>query len=288
MPVTPAEIAERGAALGGSTAVVRVIAHEEIAVHCGPDGALRPPRRRSSLRVQMLVRDGAGRRGLAEMQLGDDLGALAELAERARAIAAGSPVDLRPFPVPAPGGSHEGYDADTATLEIGRAVAAARAAASATEFALGRGREAIARAEVLRTAVASSEGVVTDDQRTATSVEARCTDDDGRLVGHGQHVSPSTALLDPVGAGLAATPPQCDWEPAPSALLRGDEYPVILRPAAAAPLLCALADAACTGPAHATGTSPYTGRLGTEVASPLLTLLDSPRYPAHPGPRDRC
>ncbi len=187
-------------------------------------------------------------------------------------------MDLRPFPVPSAGGSHEGYDPETAGLEIGRAVAAGRAAAAATEFALGRGRSAIARAEIVRTAVASSDGAVVTDARTAAGVEARCTDDDGRLVGHGLHLSPSTGLLDPVGAGLAATPPQCADHPDAPRLLSPEEHEVILRPAALAPLLCALADAACTGQAHATGMSPYTGRLGEEVAAPLLTLLDSPRY----------
>lgn len=279
MALSPAEIASRAAAVSGNAALVYVTEREDLVVLCGPDGALRPPRRRTTTRVQILVQDGAGRRGIAEGSTDGSIADLTALAERARAVAAGSPVDLRPLPIPAPGGTHEGYDEQTASLEVGRSVAAARAAASASEFALGRGRAATARCEVVRQAVASSDGDLTEDQRTAAIVEARCSDDDGRLIGHGLHASPTTALLDPVGAGLAATPPQ--WATRSSNrphTFAPAEARVILRPAALAPLLCAFADTACTGNAHATGTSPFTGRLGDEVVSPLLTLLDSPRY----------
>jgi predicted Zn-dependent protease len=51
---------------------------------------------------------------------------------------------------------------------------------------------------------------------------------------------------------------------------------VVLLSPALAPLLEALGRVACTGHAHATGTSPFTGRVGSQVAPDFVTLLDDP------------
>ncbi len=127
--------------------------------------------------------------------------------------------------------------------------------------------------------MARSGGGLAVDRRTAAQLVARATDDDGLLTGYAEGAAPQAALLDAVGLGTSAAPPLAPLgRQRTPMVLRADDHAVVLEPAALAPLLEAFARAACTGMSHATGTSPYTGRLGTRVAPNSVTIADSPRY----------
>ena len=274
-----ADVARRAAEFGGEEAVASVSLRRELVVECGPDGALRPPRRTVDLLVRLLVRDGGGRLGIARCSHATDDVQLALLAERARAQAAGGHLDLRALPDPEPGPEHEGFDEGTASLDAVHASGAARAAAASIEFALGRGRSACWRGERVDVAVARSGGGLAVDRRTAAQLIARATDDDGLLTGYAEAAAPVAALLDPLSVGAGASPPLAPLERHVGPMvLRGADHAVVLEPAALAPLLEAFARAACTGHSHATGTSPLAGRLGMAVAPVDVTIADSPRF----------
>ncbi|MEH3052802.1 MAG: metallopeptidase TldD-related protein [Patulibacter minatonensis] len=278
MAVDLESVARRAAEFGGEEAVASVSLRRALVVECGPDGALRPPRRTDELLVRVLVRDGGGRLGVA-VGGGVDDASLALLAERARAQAVGGHLDLRALPDPESGVEHEGFDEATAALDPAQASATARAAAASIQFALGRGRSATWRGEHVELAVARSGGGLVRDRRTAAQLCARATDDDGLLTGYAESAASAGGFLDAVALGASASPALAPIERHRRPLvLRGDDHAVVVEPAALAPLLEAFARTTCTGRAHATGTSPYTGRLGSYVAPPWITLLDSPRY----------
>ncbi|MBO9532168.1 MAG: hypothetical protein J7513_04240 [Solirubrobacteraceae bacterium] len=279
MPLDLADVARRAAEFGGDEAVASVTLRRELVAECGPDGTLQPPRRTDELSVRLLVRDAGGRFGLARSTGPVDDAGLAVLAERARAQAAGGTLDLAPLPDPTVGPVHEGLGDPAAALDPVQGAAAARAAAASIEFALGRGRAATYRGEEVRFAVARSDAGLTEDHRTAAQLVARATDEDGMLAGYAEAAGPDTGLLDARALGAAASPPLAPaGRPHTPIVLRGTHHAVLLEPAALAPLLEAFARVTSTGHAHLTGTSPYTGRLGTLAASELLTLVDSPRY----------
>lgn len=279
MPLDLADVARRAAEFGGEEAVASVSLRRELVVECGPDGALRPPRRTFDLLVRLLVRDGGGRLGIARCSTSVDDRQLALLAEQARAQAAGGHLDLRALPDPEPGEPHDGWDEATARLDPQQAAAAARAAAASIEFALGRGRSATWQGETVELAVARSGGGLTTDRRTGAQLVVRATDDDGLLTGYAESAATDATLLDARELGAAATPPLAPLGRARTPTVLGaQDHAVVLEPAALAPLLEAFARAACTGVSHATGTSPYTGRLGTPVAPAAVTIADSPRY----------
>lgn len=279
MALDLADVARRAAEFGGEEAVASVSLRRELVVECGPDGALRPPRRTFDLLVRLLVRDGGGRLGMARCSTSVDDRQLALLAEQARAQAAGGHLDLRTLPDPSTGDEHDGWDEATARLDPQQAAASARAAAASIEFALGRGRSATWQGETVELAVARSGGGLATDRRTGAQLVVRATDDDGLLTGYAESAAPDAALLEAMALGAAASPPLAPLDRGRSPMvLRADDHAVVLEPAALAPLLEAFARAACTGVAHATGTSPFTGRLGTSVAPRAVTIADSPRY----------
>ncbi len=279
MALDLADVARRAAEFGGEEAVASVSLRRELVVECGPDGALRPPRRTFDLLVRLLVRDGGGRLGIARCSTSVDDRQLELLAEQARAQAAGGHLDLRALPDPEPGAEHLGYDEATALLDPQQAAMSARAAAASIEFALGRGRSATWQGETVELAVARSGGGLAVDRRTGAQVVVRATDDDGLLTGYAESAAPDATLLEATTLGAAASPPLAPLgRHRTPMVLRADDHAVVLEPPALAPLLEAFARAACTGASHATGTSPYTGRLGTRVAPSGVTIVDSPRY----------
>lgn len=279
MALDLADVARRAAEFGGEEAVASVSLRRELVVECGPDGALRPPRRTFDLLVRLMVRDGGGRLGVARCSTSVDDRQLALLAEQARAQAAGGHLDLRALPDPEQGTPHEGFDAATARLDPQQASASARAAAASIAFALGRGRSATWHGESVEVAIARSGGGLAVDERTGAQLVVRATDDDGLLTGYAESAAPDAALLEAVTLGAAAAPPLAPLDRHRTPLvLRAEDHAVVLEPPALAPLLEAFARAACTGASHATGTSPYTGRLGTKIAPRAVTLADSPRY----------
>ncbi len=280
MALDLADLARRAAEFGGDEAIASVSVRRELVAHAGPSGALVPPRRTFDVLVRLLVRDGAGRLGVARCSTSTSDAHLQALADRAHDNAAASPINLMRLPVVEQGPAHDGFDALTADLDPARAAGVARAAASSVGYDLGSGRSALWRGEDVETAVASSDGGAAQDRRTGAQLIVRAADSDGRLTGFGQASAAVADLIDPLMLGIAATPPAVPFRAGSGPLLASRDDQVVLLPAALAPLLEVLARAACTGHAHATGTSPFTGRLGTAVAGALITLSDDPLHPA--------
>lgn len=278
MAVDVADLARRAAAFGGEEAVASVSLRRELTVRATPDGVSAPPRRTFDVLVRLMVRDGAGRIGIARCScsLGDPQ--LEGLAEQAHAQAAAALTDLRPMPSVAQGAGHEGFDPATAALDPLHAAGAARQAAASIGMAVGRDRTACWRSEAVEFAVATSDGAVVTDRRTAAQVSAEVMDADGRLVGAAQPSSPRMMDLLAEEIGRRASPLALPFGAPETVLLADSSEPVVLLPPALAPLLVALGRAAFTGHSHAIGTSPYTGRSGAAVAAPGVTLTDAPRF----------
>lgn len=271
------DLARRAAELGGEEAIASVSVRRELVVRCGADATLVPPRQTFDVMVRLLVRDGAGRVGVARCTNTTTTDQLIHLAERAHDQAAASHTDLAPLPVIAPGPVHAGFDSDTALLDAAAAVRSAREAAGSITYEAGLARSATLRAEAVDVAVASSDGVTAMDARTAARLDARAIDADGVLVGVAQSSARAIADLQPWLVGDEASPRPI-WLDDGGVRVLSPQLPVVLLPAALAPLLEALARAGCTGHAHATGTSPFTGRFGSPVAPAGVTLVDAPQF----------
>lgn len=276
MALDAQDLARRAAELGGEEAVASVSVRRELAVRCGPSGALAPPRRTFDIFVRLLVRDGAGRLGVARCSASTSTDQLRFLAEQAHRSAAASQIDLRPMPDVVPGPVHLGFDPPTAALDPGRGAGEARQAAAAAHMRVGLNRAASWVAEDVEVAVARSGGGLAGDRRTGVQLTTEVTDGDGRLVGYAQASGTAAADIDAAAVGAAATPLALPFDRSGGPVLIDGREPVVLLPAALAPLLEALTRAACTGHAHAIGTSPFTGRLGTIVAPVDVTLVDDP------------
>lgn len=278
MALDVADLARRAAALGGQEAIASVSLRRELVVRATPDGVCAPPRRTFDVLVRLMVRDGAGRIGVARCScsLGDPQ--LESLAEQAHAQAAAALTDLRPMPTVAQGAGHEGFDPATAALDPLHAAGAARQAAASIGMAVGRDRAACWRSEAVELAVARSDGAVATDRRTAAQLSAEAMDGDGRLVGAAQGSSPRMMDLLAEAIGHAASPLPLPFGTSGAVLLAEIDEPVVLLPPALAPLLVALGRAAFTGHSHAIGTSPFTGRSGHAVAAAGVTLTDAPRF----------
>jgi predicted Zn-dependent protease len=275
-----ADLARRAAEIGGEEAIASVTRRDELVVRCGSEGSVLPPRASSELVIRLLVRDGAGRVGVARASGAGTTDELILLADRAHALAAAAHIDLTPLADVKPGLGHEGFDPRTAELDAGVAVDAAVAATRSIGLGVGRVRSATWRSEVVELAVARSGGGSAGDRRTGAHLVGAVVDGDGRLVGYAQGSAPRAHGIDAIGVGIAATPLELPvLRGGGPVVLRHDE-PLVLLPPAVAPLVEALARAACTGHSHATGTSPYTGRLGSPVASEAVHLTDTPRSTA--------
>lgn len=278
MALDVADLARRAAAFGGEEAIASVSLRRELSVRATPEGVCAPPRRTFDVLVRLMVRDGAGRIGIARCScsLGDPQ--LESLAEQAHAQAAAALTDLRPMPTVAQGAGHEGFDPATAALDPLHAAGAARQAAASIGMAVGRDRTACWRSEAVELAVASSDGAVATDRRTAAQIRAEAMDGDGRLVGFAQGSSPRMMDLLAEDVGHRASPLALPFDSLETVLLADAHESVVLLPPALAPLLVALGRAGFTGHSHAIGTSPFTGRAGLAVAGPGITLTDAPRF----------
>ena len=278
MAIDVADLARRAAAFGGEEAVASVSLRRELAVRATPEGVCAPPRRTFDVLVRLMVRDGAGRIGIARCSTSVNDAQLEALAEQAHAQAAGALTDLRPMPTVAQSAGHEGFDPATAALDALHAAGAARQAAASIGMAVGRDRTACWRSEAIELAVATSDGTVATDRRTAARISAEAMDADGRLVGTAQAASPRMMDLQADEIGRRASPLALPFGSSETVLLADSGEPVVLLPAALAPLLVALGRVAFTGHSHAIGTSPYTGRSGLPVAPTGVTLTDAPRF----------
>ncbi len=278
MALDVADLARRAAEFGGEEAIASVSLRRELTVRCTPEGAVAPPRRTFDVFVRLMVRDGAGRIGVARCSASTSDAQLQALAEQAHAQAAAALTDLRPLPEVGAGAGHEGFDALTAALDPLHAAGAARQAAAAVGMTVGRDRFASWRSEDVELAVARSGAGLATDRRTGAQICAEAVDGDGHLVGYAQGSAPAMMELAADEIGRRATPLAlpCDRSGGPQLLAAGE--PVVLLPPALAPLLVELGRAALTGHSHAVGMSPYTGRVGLAVAQSGVTLTDAPRY----------
>lgn len=278
MALDVADLARRAAEFGGEEAIASVSLRRELTVRCTPEGAAAPPRRTFDVFVRLMVRDGAGRIGVARCSASTSDDQLRALAEQAHTQAAAALTDLRALPEVSAGASHEGFDPLTAALDPLHAAGAARQAAASIGMTVGRDRTASWRSEDVELAVARSGAGLATDRRTGVQLRAEAVDADGRLVGYAQGSGPAMMDLAADAIGRRATPLALpvDRRGGPELLAAGE--PIVLLPPALAPLLVALGRTAFTGHSHAVGMSPYTGRVGLPVAPASVSVTDAPRY----------
>ena len=175
---------------------------------------------------------------------------------------------------PAAPSEHHGFDEDTARLDPQRAAAALRDAfAVAGDHAL----EAFGvwTAGDVETAIAASTGLRLHDRVSDAFMKVVCRDRDGRG-GYAVDASSSAAALDATALARRAA---SKVAPEPLAELGPGSYPVVLEPEAVGLLLEFLAALAHNGLAHTEGRGALAGRLGTAVASPAISLDDTPAHP---------
>ena len=207
-------------------------------------------------------------------------GALREAATRvasaAAAAARGGPGDYPGLPAPAgPPLPHDGWDHETARLDPGMPAAALR---TAFAVAAEHGLEAhgIWTAGEVRTAVASTTGVMAADAVTDAHLKVVCRDVDGARSGYASRTASAAGAIDAreVAGEAARRAPAGE-----RAVLAPGEYPVVLDADAVGVLLEYLGSLAFNGLAHAEGRGALAGRLGMRVAAAAVNLSDSPSYP---------
>src|SRR5262245_9264941 len=202
-----------------------------------------------------VVRD--GRVGTAvTTETGDD--ALARAAAGAARLAPHGPAASGDLPEPTPGRAHDGFDPAIATLDPADPAAALEPWSSW-------------RAAAAQTVVASTRGVRAYEARRFVDARVRRHSGPGRSL-ELTATSARLAAVDPVALGRDVDE-LLGAGGDPVAVAAG-EYTAVLGPWAVAEVLRRVA-LAFGGPA-----SPITGRLGTQVAAPLVTLSDSPRFAA--------
>ena len=224
----------------------------------------------------MAVRD--GQTGAATTNaVGDE--ALRDTARRAAAAAgaaaAGGPGDHPGLTAPQPYARHDGFDADTARLDPAVA-AAALGAAFGIAASVGAEAFGIWTAAEVRTAVVTSTGVAAEDAVTDAYLKVVCRDGDGRS-GYATAASAAAGAIDPrdVAERSASLLPR-----GALAELPPGTYPAVLGEEAVGTLLGFLGGLAFNGLAHAEGRGALAGRLGSQVAAPLVTLRDAPHAPS--------
>ena len=209
---------------------------------------------------------------------GTDAEALARCAGRAADAAAAAarsgPGAFPGFPRPARARSQEGQEAEPATLDPAAGARALDAAFAAAASAGVEAHGAWTEGEV-ETAVASGDGGDAVERVSDAFMKVVCIAPSGRS-GYAAATAPVARALDPAAlAQRAAAKAGMREEPAS---LDGGEYTVVMEPHALAVLLEELATCAFNGLAHHEGRGALSGRLGEQVAAPLVNLSDSPRY----------
>jgi predicted Zn-dependent protease len=200
--------------------------------------------------------------------------AVARAVAAAKAAARGGRGDYPGLPVPAEARPHQGFDPETAELDLGRASASLT---GAFEAAAERQAEAfgIWTAGAVETAIASSTGLTAYDAVTDGYMKVICRSRSGRT-GFAAQTAQSAAALDGRTVALRAAAKLSGEE---LGMLEPGEYPVVLAPDAVGDLLTFLGDHALNGLAFAEDRSALSGRLGRRVASASVNLSDSPRHP---------
>ena len=218
-----------------------------------------------------------GHTGAASTNQVHDAG-LADAASRARAAASAAARNGQGaypgLPRPAPVIGHDGYDEATAALDAGLAASALAAAFAACRDA---GLEAfgIWTAGEVTTAIASSTGMALTDAVTDAHMTVIARDVNGRS---GHRASSSVAAGDIDAAALAATAAARVTRREPEQLAPGD-YAVVLDHAAVGTLLDFLGSLAFNGLAHTERRGALCESIGSAVAAPCVTLVDSTQIP---------
>jgi predicted Zn-dependent protease len=229
------------------------------------------------------VRDGrlasAAAAGTSDEALRDAAARAAGAAVAAARAGAGSYPGL-PEPPREPRSPHDdwdpdGWDPETAELDP---AAGGEALGAAFDVAAGAALEAFGvwSAGAVRTAIATTTGVVALDSVTDAFAKVICRDASGRS-GYASAAGVRAADLDMAAlARRAAGKVYPREEPAE---LPAGEYDVVLDAEAVAPLLEFFGALALNGLAVAEGRSALSGRAGARVAAATINLSDSPRFP---------
>jgi PmbA protein len=268
----PLEIAERTLALADADTQVTVVRERSLMSRFARSAPTQATAVDDTSVEILCVRDGHTAIASTNRLDDDALRATAARAEAAALAAARSGPGAYPgLAEPAEPLDHDGFDAETARLDPERAAAALRDAfAVAGDHAL----EAFGvwSAGDVHTAIAATTGVRLDDRVSDAFIKVVCRDRDGRS-GYAVDAAPAAAALHPAALARRAA---SKVSPEPFAELGPGSYPVVLEPEAVGLLLEFLAALAHNGLAHAEGRGALAGRLGTRVASPAISLDDSP------------
>ncbi len=173
---------------------------------------------------------------------------------------------------PAPVVAVGGCDRETAALDAGGAGAALHEAFAVTAE---HGLEAFGVWTVgdVRTALASTTGIALEEEVTDAFMKVVCRDDAGRS-GYATATAVAASALDP--AQLAQRAASKVTAAAPAELGPGS-YPVVLEPEAVGLLLEFLSSLAFNGLAHVEERGAFSGRIGSAVAAPAVSISDAPR-----------
>lgn len=207
-----------------------------------------------------------------------DATARAIAAARAARETAGEPGAFPGLPsagaAPAGDAARDGFDLATAEPSADLAGAAL---GDAFAVCAGAGAEAfgIWTAGRVTTAVASTAGIRAVDDVTDAYLKVIARDPDTGHSGWGACAGVATRALDARAAAeraIRGLPREEPRDVAPGA------YPVVLAPDAVGTLLEFLGSVAFNGLTHAEGRGALTGRLGTAVAAPAISLSDAPHH----------
>jgi len=269
------QIAERALALAGSEAQVTVVRERSLMSRYARSAPTQATAVDDTTVEILCMRDGHTATASTNRLDDDALRAAAAAAEAAALAAARSGPGTHPGLAPAAAApAHDGFDADTAALDPGRASAALR---DAFAVAAEHGLEAFGvwTEGDVETAIAATTGLRLHERVTDAFMKVVCRDRDGRS-GYAVDTTPAGAAIDPAALARRAA---SKVSPEPLAELGPGSYPVVLEPEAVGLLLEFLAALAHNGLAHAEGRGALAGRLGTPVAARCVGLADDPRAP---------
>jgi PmbA protein len=204
-----------------------------------------------------------------------------ETAERAREAATVSPPDptFRGLPAPPPAGYPDvaAYDERTAATEPAqRADLVARMLAELPRGVYGAGAAVTDAGEL---AVVNSQGVRAYTRSTRAML--RILASGGDSTGYAEAGAWRAGDLRPEALGERAAR-KVALGAHPQDVPAGS-YPVVLEPLAVATLVEWLGEAGLAGKAALEGRSPVSGRIGEQICSPLVTIVDDATSPLVPG-----
>jgi PmbA protein len=224
-----------------------------------------------------VLRDGHVGRGSTNGTDSDSLrrcAARATTAARATAQVSG-PGHFPGFPQPMKPRAHDGHDPATAASNTETGANALR---SAFEVAQGAGVQVggIWTAGEVETAVASSSGAAETDRVTDAYMKVVAFAGDKRS-GYASSTGVSVKAFEPAALAKRAAAKATAGEQ----ILELDpgEYTVVFERDAVSELLWVLQRVAFNGMVHAEGRGALSGRLGSRVAGPSISIADSPRFP---------